>query len=217
MKYDDLVNSILHEQHFGGSPFEQKTGVKKHITFEDAQEDAQDFISKQEAKDIQNALNKQIADRRGGKKKSALQMVDPEQLSEQGKQVIAQMHQAVKLYQQGSAIGGDPSLRSAGHDMENEVLLKAFGGVELDYVGWDKGSGLGTGAHLYRYPATGGGVVGVPHDKDGFRIEAHLEGDQDIDAPEVVDLYPVDRFDLINFFAKGSPHPFTEIVKGRGA
>ncbi len=212
MKYDQLVNNILQEQHFGGNPHEQITGIKRHVTFEETEED---FISQDEAKAMQNMLNQQIADRRGGKKKSALQMVDVEQLSDAGKELINQMDKAVEMYQRGSAIGGDASLRSLAPEMEDEVIMKAFGKVDLDYIGWDKGSGIG-GAHLYRYPATGGGVVGIPHDKDGFRIEAQMEGDRD-DAPaEVAGLFPITEYDLVNFFAKGSHEPFHTVIKGRG-
>jgi len=212
MKYDDLVNSILHEQHFGGSPHEQITGIKRHVTFEEAEES--DLISQDEAKAMQNMLNQQIADRRGGKKKSALQMVDTEQLSDTGKQVIAQFEQAVDMYQRGSKIRSeDPSLVQKGPEQEQAVLMKAFGKVDMDYIGWDKSSGL-TGAHLYRYPATGSGIVGLPHDKDGFRIEAQMQGDNDDKPPEVVGLYPVDEFDLVNFFAKGSYEPWATIKPG---
>lgn len=34
MSFDDAINNILKEQHFGGAPFEQLSGVKKHITYE---------------------------------------------------------------------------------------------------------------------------------------------------------------------------------------
>lgn len=213
MKYDQLVNSILQEQHFGGNPHEQLTGIKRHVTFEETEED---FISQDEAKAMQNMLNQQIADRRGGKKKSALQMVDVDQLSDTGKEIIRQMDKAVEMYQRGSAIGGDASLRSLAPEMEDEIIMKAFGKVDLDYIGWDKGSGLG-GAHLYRYPATGGGVVGIPHDKDGFRIEAQMEGDKEDTPPEVAGLFPISEYDLVNFFAKGSHEPFHTVIKGRGA
>lgn len=212
MKYDQLVNDILQEQHFGGSPHEQITGVKRHVTFEETEE--ADFISQDEAKAMQNMLNQQIAARRGGKKKSALQMVDTEQLSDTGKNVISQFEQAVDMYQQGSMVRSkDPSMVQTGPDKEREVLMRAFGNVEMDYIGWDKGSG-NNGAHLYRYPATGAGIVGLPHDKDGFRVEAQIPGDRDDTPPEVIDLYPTDSFDLINFFAKGSHEPWATIQRG---
>ena len=35
-KFDSLINSILHENYFGGSPYERKTRIKRHITFEDS-------------------------------------------------------------------------------------------------------------------------------------------------------------------------------------
>lgn len=214
MKYDQLINNILQEQYFGGSPNEQTTGIKRHVTFEEDADEA-DNITGDEAKAMQNMLNQSIADRRGSKKKSALQMVEPDELSDAGKEVINQLHQAVELYQQGSAIGGDASLRERGPEMEDEVIMKAFGRVDLDYIGWDKSSGM-KGAHLYRYPATGAGVVGVPHDKDGFRIEAQLEGDKESEPPEVLPLYPIDKLDWVNFFAKGSHEPFHTVVRGRG-
>ena len=35
MSFDDAVNKVLQEQYFGGSPFEQITGIKRHVTFEE--------------------------------------------------------------------------------------------------------------------------------------------------------------------------------------
>ena len=33
MKYDEAINKVLYENYFGGSPYEQATGIKRHITF----------------------------------------------------------------------------------------------------------------------------------------------------------------------------------------
>ena len=49
-----------------------------------------DNITGDEAKAMQNMLSQSIADRRGGKKKSALQMVDPDKLSETGREFLEQ-------------------------------------------------------------------------------------------------------------------------------
>lgn len=214
MKYDELVNNILSEQYFGGSPYEQTTRIKRQVTFEEApeMESEPDNITGDEAKAMQNMLSQSIADRRGGKKKSALQMVDPDKLSEAGREFLEQLHQAADAYKQGSAIGGDASLREVAVEIEDAAFMKAFGMVELDYVGWDKGSGFG-GAHLYRYPATGGGVVGIPHDKDGFRLEAMVESDKEDEPGELLKLFPLDQYSIVNLFATGAPEPI--LTKGR--
>jgi len=37
-KFNTLVNQYLNESYFGGSPNEQATGIKKHVTFEESEE-----------------------------------------------------------------------------------------------------------------------------------------------------------------------------------
>jgi hypothetical protein len=211
MKYDQLVNAILQEQYFGGSPNEQTTGIKRHVTFQ-KEDDQSDNISGDEAKAMQNMLNQSIADRRGGKKKTALQMVNPDKLSDAGKQFLAELDKSADAYKQGSAIGGDASLRQVAVEIEDAAFVKAFGQAQLDYIGWDNSAGFG-GAHLYRYPATGAGITGVPHDKDGFRLEASIEGNKDGAPGEVLDLFPLDQFSIVNLFASGSNDPI--LTKGR--
>ena len=213
MKYDQLVEDILREQYFGGSPYEKASGIKKHMTFEEAPEVAEDeFVTGDEVKAMQKALAQGIADRRGGKKKSALQLVDPENLSPAGQEFLDKLHQAAEMYKQGSAIGGDASLREVAVDVEDEAFMRSFGNCELDYIGWDKSSGFG-GAHLYRYPATGAGIEGIPHDKDGFRLEAMIEGEKEDHPGETIALFPLDQFGVVNLFAKGAAEPI--VTKGR--
>jgi len=213
MKYDELVNNILQEQYFGGSPYERASGIKKQITFEEAPEvEEADLVTGDEVKAMQRALAAGIQDRRGGKKRSALQLVDPENLSPAGQEFLNKLHQSADLYKQGSAIGGQADLRSTAVDVEDEAFMHSFGRTELDYIGWDKGSGF-SGAHLYRYPATGSGVEGIPHDKDGFRIEAMIEDEKEDHPGETLELFPLDQFEVINLFAKGAAEPI--LTKGR--
>ena len=207
MKYDQLVNKLLTEAHFGGSPYEQATGIKRHINTEE-EEQEMDNISGAEAKAMQDMLNQTIAQQRGGKKKSALQMVDANQLSPEGREFLETLIKSTELYQQGSAIGGDKTLRGDIQlDMEDDALRDTFGSVELEYIGKEREKS----PHEFRYPSPGEGDVGVPHDKDGFRIEAQIDGDFDPDGP--VALYPLDRFDVVRWFGKGGPLPIA--TKGR--
>ena len=46
MSFDDAINKVLQEQYFGGSPFEQASGIKKHIVFEDSGGDKGKIILK---------------------------------------------------------------------------------------------------------------------------------------------------------------------------
>jgi hypothetical protein len=39
MAFDDEINRILNETYFGGSPHEQATGIKRHVTFEETDEE----------------------------------------------------------------------------------------------------------------------------------------------------------------------------------
>ena len=43
MKFDELTNKILQEQYFGGAPYEQATGIKKHINI--TEEEDSEMIS----------------------------------------------------------------------------------------------------------------------------------------------------------------------------
>lgn len=210
MTYDQLVDSILRENYFGGSPYEKTSGLKTHLTTEDETE--ADFMNKDEVKDIQRAVNTSIADRRGGKKKSALQMVDPNQLSPSGREFLEKLHHAADLYKQGSAIGGDAELRLQAVDFEDQAFEETFDKTELDYVGWDKASGF-HGAHLYRYPNVTAGESGIPHDKDGFRIEALIEADPDQKPGEQLQLFPLNQYNVANLFAKGAAEPI--VTKGK--
>lgn len=214
MKYDELVNNILQEQHFGGSPNEQLTGIKRHVTFEESPEsEAQgDNISGDEAKAMQDMLNQSIAARRGGKKKTALQMVNTDKLSDAGRQFINELDRSADTYRQGSAIGGDASLRQVAVDIEDAAFMKSFAQTQMDYIGWDNSAGFG-GAHLYRYPSTGAGIQGVPVDKDGFRLEASIEGKKDEHPGDVMSLFPLDQYSVVNLFAVGSDDPI--LTKGR--
>jgi hypothetical protein len=210
MKYDELVNSILTEQYFGGSPYEKATRLKTHLNLEEPEADN---ISGSEAKAMQDILNKSIEDQRGGKKKSALQMVDPNQLSPAGRNFLEKLFQSSELYKQGSKIGGNPELRGdVQADIEDEAVESTFGMVELDYIAWDKQEGF-NGAHVYRYPPSGPGIVGLPHDKDGFRIDAAVASERDDIPGETLPLYPLDQFDYVNIFAKGSAQPI--VTKGK--
>ena len=206
MKFDNTVNKILKENYFGGSPNQQQTRVKRHVGVSEDEKD-DEFFTGDEVKDIQKALGDSISARRGGKKKSNLQMVDPNMLSPAGREFIAQLDHAAELYKQGSAIGGKAELRTQGVDVEDQAFDKVFSHTSLDYVGWDRGSGF-NGAHLYRYPnVAGNDSVGIPHDKDGFRIEAQMERDRDDEPSSSIELFPLDQFDVVNLIAKGSPEP----------
>lgn len=207
MKYDQLVNSILQEQHFGGNPHEQLTGIKRHVTFEET-EDAS-LISKDEARAMQNILNQQIADRRGGKKKSTLQMVDLNQMSPAGREFISKLDHSADMYKQGGQVKSpNPQLTSQARDVESEAFRDAFGHAKLDYVGYDHRKG-----HEYRYPDVVEGDTGLPYDKDGFRLEAQMEGDPDSRPDVYIDLFPLDQFDVVNLFAKGSSEPI--VTRGK--
>lgn len=208
MKFDQAVNKILHENYFGGSPAEQQSGIRRHVgVAEDEQE--HDFMSPDEVKQMQNMLNKGIEDRRGGKKKSNLQLVDPNQLSPAGREFVSKLDHAAEMYKQGSAIGGNAALREKARDFEDQAFQEAFGQTSMDYVAWDRGEGFG-GSHVYRYPNVSGGenkAVGIPHDKDGFRLECQSSANKDDDIPEEVPLFPLDQWEVVNLFAKGSPEP----------
>jgi hypothetical protein len=175
------------------------------------QEDESEFITPDEVKAIQKSMPK---------KPSALQRVDKNQLSPAGRDFIAKIEHAVDMYQQGSKIGGDAELRTSQMEFETQALEDTFGNTQLDYVGWDRGEGRQAsgqrGSHMYRYPNVAGGdhpASGVPYDKDGFRIEAQLSANREDDVPELINLYPLDQFEVVNFFAKGSDDPF--LTKGR--
>lgn len=201
-QYDNLVNRILTENHFGGSPYNRSTRLKTHI---DEAEDEGDFLTPAEVKAIQQSVPK---------KPSAIQRVDRNQLSPAGREFIAKIDHAVDMYQQGSKIGGKAELRTSQMEFETQALEDTFGNTQLDYVGWDRGADKGS--HLFRYPNVAGDdhpSAGVPYDKDGFRIEAQMKSAKDDDIPELINLYPMDQFDVVNFFAKGSDDPF--LTKGR--
>jgi hypothetical protein len=191
MKYDQLVEQYLKKSYFGDSVNE---------------EEEPDNITGAEAKAMQDMLNKTIEMQRGGKKKNALQMVDVNQLSPAGREFLETLIKATELYQQGSKIKGDPELRGDIQlDMESNALKKMFGDVRLEYVGRErKGK---TVQHAFRYPSPIEGDVGVPFDKDGFRIEAQVSGD--IDSESDTALYPLDQFDVVNWFGKGGPLPIS--------
>lgn len=46
MSFDDAINDILKEQYFGGAPFEQASGIKKHITYESAADSLGSLLQK---------------------------------------------------------------------------------------------------------------------------------------------------------------------------
>jgi hypothetical protein len=201
-KYDQLVNKLLGESYFGGSPYNRSSGLKTHI---DEAEDDGEFLTPDEVKAIQQSIPK---------KPSALQRVDKNQLSPAGREFFAKIEHAVDMYQQGSKIGGDAELRTSQMEFEDQALQDTFGNTQLDYVGWDRG--VDRGAHLFRYPNVAGDdhpAAGVPYDKDGFRIEAQMKEAKDADIPELINLYPLDQFDVVNFFARGSDDPF--LTKGK--
>lgn len=201
-QYDNLVNRILTENHFGGSPYNRTTRLKTHI---DEAGDEDEFLTPDEVKAIQQSIPK---------KPSAIQRVDKNQLSPSGREFLAKIEHAVDMYQQGSKIGGDASLRTSQMEFEDQALQDTFGNTQLDYVGWDRG--VDRGAHLFRYPNVAGDdhpAAGVPYDKDGFRIEAQIKNSKEADIPDMINLYPLDQFDVVNFFAKGSDDPF--LTKGK--
>ena len=205
MKFDQAINKILQENYFGGSPYERATGERTHTRV--SEDEQGEFISGSEAKAIQKALGDTISARRGGKKRSNLQMVDPNQLSPAGREFIAKLDHAADMYKQGSAIGGNAELRTQAVDLEDQAFADGFSQTRLDYVGFDRGSGF-KGAHLYRYPNTAGDDHrGIPFDKDGFRIEAMMEQSADDEPMNDIELFPMDQFDVVNLFAKGSDEP----------
>ena len=53
MGFDSEINRILQENYFGGSPYEQATGIKRHITFEETDEEKarKDFLKAQDQDD----------------------------------------------------------------------------------------------------------------------------------------------------------------------
>jgi len=209
MKFDQAVNNILHENYFGGSPAEQSSGIRRHVgVTEDEQES--DFMSKDEVKQMQNMLNKGIEDRRGGKKKSNLQLVDPNLLSPSGREFIAKLDHAAEMYKQGGQIRSpNPELTSQAADFEDQAFQESFSQVQLDYVAFDRGEGFG-GAHVYRYPNVAGGEnqqSGMPHDKDGFRLMCQSTANKGDDTPEALPLFPLDQWEVVNLFARGSEEP----------
>ena len=110
MKYDQLIDKYLKEAYFGNPVAE-------------AEDEEMDNITGDEAKAMQDMLNQTIAQQRGGKKKSALQMVDPNQLSPEGREFLGKLMKSTELYQQGSATRGDPELRGDIQlDMEKDAL-----------------------------------------------------------------------------------------------
>lgn len=62
MSYDDAINKILQEQYFGGSPFEQASGIKKHIVFEDSGGDKGKVILKRFFEDHAPYYSRDIED-----------------------------------------------------------------------------------------------------------------------------------------------------------
>ena len=199
MKYDQLIDRYLKEAYFGSSPVAE------------AEDEEMDNITGDEAKAMQDMLNQTIAQQRGGKKKSALQMVDPNQLSPEGREFLATLMKSTELYQQGSATRGDPELRGDIQlDMEKDALKDRYGEVELEYVGFEGQDGQG-GHHAFRYPSPVEGQVGNAYDKDGFRIEAQMSGDEEPDP--LTPLYPLDKFDVVNWFGRGGPLPIA--TKGK--
>lgn len=199
MKYDQLIDKYLKEAYFGGDQLAE------------AENEEMDNITGAEAKAMQDMLNQTIAQQRGGKKKSALQMVDPNQLSPDGREFLATLMKSTELYQQGSAIKGDPELRGDIQlDMETNALKDNFGDVELEYIGFEGQDGQG-GHHAFRYPSPVEGEAGLPFDKDGFRIEAQMSSEDEPDA--LTPLYPLDKFDVVNWFGRGSPLPIA--TKGK--
>ena len=205
-KYDNLVNQYLTESYFGGSPYNRSSGLKTHVDgkrqLANEEEDEKDFLSAAEVKAIQSAHPK---------KRSSIQQVDKNQLSPAGRELMDKVLNSVDMYQRGSAIKGDASLRTSQLELEDNALEDAFGSTTMDYVAWDKSEGY-NGAHVYRYPNSAS-HLGVPYDKDGFRVEVHSPADRTDELPEEAPLYPLDQWDIVNFFAKGSNDPFT--VKGR--
>ena len=215
MKFDQAVDKILHENYFGGSPNERETRVKRHVGVTEDEQEA-DFMNKDEVKNIQKMLNTGIEDRRGGKKKSSLQLVDVNQLSPAGREFIAKLDHAADMYKQGGQIRSpNPELTSQARDFEDVAFEEAFGQVQLDYVAFDRGEGFG-GAHVYRYPNVAGGEnqqKGMPHDKDGFRLMCQSTANKDDDTPEELSLFPLDQWEVVNLFARGSEEPI--LTRGR--
>ena len=208
MKFDQAVDKILQENYFGGSPNERQTRVKRHTgVSEDEQE--KDFISPDEVKAMQKMLNQGIEDRRGGKKKSNLQMVDLNQLSPAGREFISKLDHSADMYKQGGQVKSpNPQLTSQARDVESEAFRETFGQTKLDYVGYDERDG-----HIYRYPDVVEGQTGLAYDKDGFRLQAQMDGDHDEQPDVYIDLFPLDQFDVVNLFAKGSPEPI--VTRGK--
>ena len=85
MNFDDHINKILNEAYFGG-PAEKMSGIKRHVTFEDA---AADTYSSSEVKAMQDLADAAAAFQT---------KVDTEALADRGKKLIEFLDKARSIY-----------------------------------------------------------------------------------------------------------------------
>jgi len=177
MKYNELVDSILQEQYFGGSPYERASGTKKHITFEenitgDARLDAeQDFAEDQPvelgvgnqddrdnaiatAAEVEQTLDSYIKTWQGSdkKKKSALdKALDVvHTLSERGQQFLWSLLANKTKYQEGGKIRSpNPEFTKLSGEWDEKDFANLFADAVLVH---DPETDFDQGRWTYKYP-----------------------------------------------------------------
>ena len=131
MNFDKAIDEVLRENYFGGTPYEQSTGIKRQVTFEPFPLE-------------EDALDDAIRDwqRSDKKKKSALQKAADKkhELSPQGQEYIDKLSSNKVKYQIGGKIRSpNPEYTKLACELDEADTIEFFGDAELEYHSWDQG------------------------------------------------------------------------------
>ena len=123
MTFDESVNNILHENYFGGSPHERMSGIKRHVTFEDADEESKDILQ-----DPEKYMSKLATQRRQIEKQ-----YDSTRISEQGQQLLAIMKYLDEQYSIGGGVGtGSKVKRVLASELKSLFFQAEYGTQDID-------------------------------------------------------------------------------------
>ena len=166
-KFYSLVNSILHENYFGGSPHERKSRIKRHITFEDVSD------GESERDDAEQDFTDDT--REWEETEKAEKPADEE--GELGRELKKELDQ-VEEYGYGDK-SGNPEAQS----QQDEILEEFLDGLDVIKVG--------------RHHGTIGGemtVYSIPDDiRDDFRPYT-LVAYSEKDLGDAAELFPLDKW-----------------------
>lgn len=165
--FDKLVNSLLEENYFGGSPYERASRIKKHVTFEDASDgESERFDAEQDFTDDTREWE------------DTAKVEEPEDKEgELGRELKRELD-SVEDYGYGDK-SGNPGAQLE----QDEILGRFLDGLDIIRVGRHHGA-IGGEMIVYSIPDE------IKDDFHPYTLVAYSEKD----LGEAAELFPLDKF-----------------------